>query len=417
MRQSLKALLLIAVILSPATALGSGYAVWEMGTRSSALGGTMTAHPVDASAIFYNPAGLTSYCGDQFVLNVTGIKPYTEFAGIDPHPGYGVSERLADALFILPQAYYSHRFSKTLAAGIGFYTPYGLAVEWENPETFSGRDIATFTDLKTFFFTPTLAWKPHKMFSLGAGLNIVKGHVELNQALVEVFPNHTDVGTAVIEGSSDWSYGFNAGLLLKAHEKVTLGLNYKSKIDLTFDGDADFTAYEGYESVLPVDGPAETALPLPALYSVGLSTYLTEKFRAEFNYNFIFWSEFETLDLIFYPGTDEEFSRIINEDYEDQKQFRLGFEYTYSEEMQLRAGWVRDYSPQPSKTTGPVLPDSDRTGYSLGSGHKVKDNLHLDTYLLLLFLDDREIRDSQDGYNGDYHSFTYLFGLGLTYHF
>jgi long-chain fatty acid transport protein len=414
MRQSLKALLLIAVLLIPGTVLGSGYAVWEMGTRSSALGGTMTAHPVDASAIFYNPAGLTSYAGNQLVFNVTGIKPYTEFAGTYP---YGKSERLADALFILPQMYYSHRVSKSLALGVGFYTPYGLAVEWENPETFSGRDIATFTDLKTYFLTPTLSWKPSCMFSVGAGLNVVKGEVHLEQAIVEKLPNPIDFGTAVITGSSDWSYGFNLGLLVKPHEKITLGLNYKSKIDLTFNGDADFTPFTGYEAVLPVDGPAATALPLPALYSVGLSANLTEKLRAEFNYNFVYWSEFEELELIFYPDTPVEFSSIIPENYEDSKQLRLGLEYTHCDKTQLRAGWVRDTSPQPSATTGPVLPDSDRTGYSFGSGHKIKDNIHLDTYMLLLFLDDREIRDNHDDFNGDYHSFTFLFGLGLTYNF
>ncbi len=415
MRQSLNALLLIAVLLIPGTVLGSGYAVWEMGTRSSALGGTMTAHPADASAIFYNPAGLMSYSGDQFVLNVTGIKPYTEFAGIDPHPGAGVSERLADALFILPQAYYSHRLSESLALGIGFYTPYGLAVEWEDPENFSGRNIATFTDLKTFFFTPTLAWKPSSLISIGAGLNIVKGHVELQQGLVENIPNPTDVGTATITGSSEMAYGFNFGLLVKPHSAVTLGLNYKSQIDLEFSGDAEFLAYEGYEAVMPVDGGAETAMPLPALYSAGLSAYLTPKLRAEFNYNYTFWSAFETLEFNFLDTPD--LNKVVEENYEDEKQLRLGLEYEYCEFIHLRAGWVRDTSPQPSATTGPVLPDSDRTGYSIGSGHQLSPNLHLDTYALFLFLDDREVRDSNDGYNGDYRSFTFLFGLGLTYLF
>jgi len=415
MRKSLKVLLLIAMLLSPATVWASGYAVWEMGTRSSALGGTMTAHPADASAVFYNPAGLTCGNGNQLVVNVTGIMPYTEFSGIDPNPGYGVTERLADALFILPQVYYSRQLGGNLAVGMGFFTPYGLAVEWEDPETFTGRNIATFTDLKTYFFTPTVAWAPHPMFSLGAGLSIVKGSVELKQGIVENIPNPTDVGTVDISGGSDLAYGFDVGILVKPHEKVSLGFNYKSKIDLEFSGDADFVAYEGYEAVLPSDGDAETAMPLPALYSAGLSGMITDKLRAEFDYNFIFWSEFETLELNFLDTP--EVNKTIHEDYEDEKQLRLGLEYDYSEALDLRAGWVRDYSPQPTKTTGPVLPDSDRTGYSMGFGYEVKPGLVVDAYGLLLFLDDREVRDSQDGYNGDYHSYTTLFGLGLTYNF
>jgi len=415
MRKFLTALLLITVILVPGIALASGYAVWEMGARSSAMGGTMTAHPVDASAMFYNPAGLTSYCGDRLTFGLTGIKPYTEFAGVDPHPGAGVSERLVKSLFILPNVYYSHRLSKSLAMGIGFCTPYGLAVEWENPESFSGRNIATLTDLKTYFFTPSLAWRPSEIFSLGAGLNIVKSTVELRQGLVEDIPNPTDVGTATITGNSDMAYGLNLGLLLQPNPRVSLGLNYKSRIDLNFSGDADFTPYAGYESVLPADGPAETAMPLPALYSAGLSAYLGPKLRAEFNYNYILWSSFETLKLSFLDTP--EVDKTIEENYEDQKQFRIGLEYEYCEFLQLRAGWLRDISPQPDASTGPVLPDANRTGYSVGTGYRLSPNLSLDSYALFLFLDDRQVRDNYDGFNGDYHSFTYLFGFGLNYLF
>ncbi|MDP6669543.1 MAG: outer membrane protein transport protein [Candidatus Krumholzibacteria bacterium] len=386
-----------------------------MGTKSSALGGTMTASADDPTAIFFNPAGLAGLEGSNFSLDLTGISPKTEFSGVAPNPGFGVTERLADHFFLLPQAYYSRSLGKDLAFGLGFYTPYGLAVEWENPESFSGRSISTFTDLKTYFFSPTLAWKLTDALSLGAGVNLVKGSVHLEQGLVENIPNATDVGTATITGSSDLSYGFNFGLLYDYCENIQLGFNYKSEIQLDFTGEADFTAYPGFEGVLPVDGGAETAIPLPALYSLGISSQLRPDLRFEFNYNRVFWSAFESLNLVF-PDSPEN-NKLLPEDYEDSSQYRFGLAYQYNRCLELRAGFARDFSPQPSASCGPVLPDSDRTVWSLGYGYHFGKNLDLDFYNLMVFADEREVRDNHDGFNGNYRTFSNLLGIGLSYHF
>jgi len=415
MNKFLKTSLALSLLVLPAAAWGAGFAIWEMGTQSSAMGGTMTAWPDDPTAIFYNPAGLASLGSDQLAINVSGIKVNTEFSGVAPNPGYGVQERLADAFHIVPQIYYSKALRKDLALGIGVCSPYGLAVEWDDPETYSGRAIATYTDLKTYFVMPTIAWKPSCKFMVGAGMNIVKGSVTLEQTIVQGLPNPVDAGTVSIEGSSDLTYSFNLGLLARPHKLVALGLSYKSQTDLDFTGDATFEAYEGYESVIPADGGVSTAMSMPSLISVGVSGWVTQKLRAEFDYNYVMWSCFETLDLEF--EDTPELNKSIPEDYEDVSQYRLGLEYHHCEATTYRAGFVYDETPQPSSTTGPVLPDANRTGFSFGMGWKATDAVTLDWYWLLLFNEDREIRDNHDNYNGDYHTYTDLIGVGLTYKF
>ncbi|MDP6796374.1 MAG: outer membrane protein transport protein, partial [Candidatus Krumholzibacteria bacterium] len=130
MKSTLRTFTILALLALPLSAWAAGFAVWEMGTKSSALGGTMTASADDPTAIFFNPAGLAGLEGSNFSLDLTGISPKTEFSGVAPNPGFGVTERLADHFFLLPQAYYSRSLGKDLAFGLGFYTPYGLAVEW-----------------------------------------------------------------------------------------------------------------------------------------------------------------------------------------------------------------------------------------------------------------------------------------------
>ena len=413
MKSRATTLFAVGLLFVGSTAFAAGYAVWEMGTRSSALGGVMTATANDPTAIFYNPAGLARLGGMQMTVDLTVINPNTEFSGVAPDPGYGVTEALEISTFYLPQAYFTRKINEDIGVGLGFYTPYGLAVEWQDKGLFSGRRIAYRTDLKTYFITPTAAWSPDEKLSVGLGINVVFASVDLDRFVVRNVPNPVDFGIAEISGTSDAAFGINAGVLYDVTETTTLGLSYKSKIDLDVTGDADFTAFVA-NAPLPADGPVETSLPLPSLFSIGIATQINERLLFEFNFNRIEWSAFDELQLAFpeSPSANE----TIAEDYENSNQYRFGLEYMYRDDLDLRCGYVRDISPQPTSSTGPVLPDSDRNGFSIGAGWH-RDQVTVDFYNLFLFLDDREVRDNSDGYNGDYRTYTTLTGLGLTYHF
>ncbi len=412
-RDALRWLLTALLLTAAVSAQASGYAVWEMGTKSSAMGGVLTASADDPTAIFFNPAGVGRLEGKQFTLDLTVINPYTEFSGVAPNPGFGVTEKLDDPIFFLPQAFYTQKVNEKFSFGAGFYTPYGLAVEWADPKNFSGRHVASKTDLKTFFIAPSVAYNPNERVSVGFGLNLVKASLELNQTLLRYIPNPVDMGELVITGDSDWAVGFNAGLMVDVTENTTIGFSYKSEITLDASGDADFTALVD-DAPLPADGPVETSLPLPSLFSIGLASQVSDKLMLEFNFNRIKWSAFEELPFIFAdtPENDKE----ITQDYKDTSQYRFGAEYQANDELALRAGFVLDETPQPDYVMGPILPDADRKGISIGLGYEM-GNTTLDFYNLFLFLEDREIRENQDGFNGDYSSYTNLFGFGLTYRF
>ncbi|MCP4549133.1 MAG: hypothetical protein GY835_21990 [bacterium] len=402
--------LTLAMLMIATAAFGAGFAVWEMGTRSSGMGGVMAATADDPSAIFFNPAGLVGQEGQQLGVYLTNVIPRTEFSGIAPNPGYGVTERLDDPIFFLPQLYYTRTINENLAAGIGFCTPYGLAVEWKNPDTFTGRGIATLTDLKTYFFIPTIAYRLNDRVRVGLGLNIVLGEVTLNQRLFSEMPNPAEAGKVVVEGDANIAVGVNLGLLVDLNEDTRFGFSYKSGINHEFEGEVEFI--EMIDNVqLPSNGDASTEVPLPAMYTIGLAREFTDKLMMEINVMRIEWSAFEELKLVF-PDT----TKVIEENYENTIQFRFGLEYAYKPELTLRTGFVYDESPQPMGSTGPVLPDSDRTGFSVG-GTWTHGNIDLEFYNLCLFFKDREVRENYEGFNGDYHTYTNLCGLGFTYHF
>src|SRR5207245_1349832 len=77
-------------------------------------------------------------------------------------------------------AYATYGITKDLAAGIGVFEPYGLKVGW--PEGFVGRFLVQSSDLRTYWINPELAYRLG-ILKLGAGVQIVRGTVELNRQI------------------------------------------------------------------------------------------------------------------------------------------------------------------------------------------------------------------------------------------
>ncbi len=418
-----RSLLTACLLLLPLQAHAGGFAIWEMGARASAMGGALVVSSDDPAALFYNPAALGRCEGRQLAGGLTLIQPRTEFSGHgDPGPApgaaYGSTERLVPNDFYLPQLFLAWPLSRKATLGLGFTTPYGLAVEWSDPREFGGREIATFTDLRTYDIGAALALRLGERVMLGLGCDLFLSSVELRRGIVEGFDDgsgvfHHDLGEATITGSGDPALALNLGLLVDLGRGLDLGLLFKSGPSLDFNGQARFTPYDDYASALPDNGGVRTSIPLPPLFCMGLAWSPRPDLLIEANLDWIGWSRFETLHLEF--DSDEPESETIPEHWDDGLQFRIGTEYRPRPDLELRAGFVRDLSPQPSASTGPLLPDANRSGLSFGLGLALTPSLSIDLYDMLLFVDERRVRDNRDGFNGDYRSFSHLAGIGLTW--
>ncbi len=415
--------LMLLLLLLSLEAQAAGFAIWEMGGRASAMGGALVASTNDPTSLFYNPAGLRR-CEERLLgAGLTLIQPRTEFSGhgetgVGPGAAFGTSEQLLPNNFLLPQLFLAWPLAEGAVLGLGFTTPYGLAVEWADPREFGGREIATFTDLRSYDLGAALAFDLGDRLQLGLGLDLILGSVELRRGMVGTFDDgsgafHHDVGEARITGNSDPVLALNFGLLLELGSDLDLGLLFKTGPTLSFDGQAEFTPYEGYAGALPENGGARTSIPLPTLLAAGLAWTPRPELCMELDIDWIRWSCFETLRLEF--DADDPETETIPEEWSDGLQFRLGMEYRFRPDLDLRAGFVRDLTPQPSASTGPLLPDANRSGLSFGLGLRILPELSVDLYDMLLFVDERQVRDNRDGFNGDYRSFSHLAGLALTW--
>src|SRR6266567_8415880 len=162
----------------PALLAAQGFGIYEQGACSMGRAGTGVAAPCsDGSAIFFNPAGLAGLKGGRATIGVTLLDVQGGFTD----DLFQQTTKLDDPLLAIPQVYVAYGVTPKLGVGVGLFAPYGLETKW--PLSFDGRFAGYDNVIRTFYVQPTAAYKVTPWLSLGAGLDIVHGSVELHQHL------------------------------------------------------------------------------------------------------------------------------------------------------------------------------------------------------------------------------------------
>lgn len=431
-----KVLILVAVaaLLAQAeSACASGFNIYEMGSRATALGGAFTATADDASAVFYNPAGMSFQPdGWQLSLNVSPISPANRFTRADGqtaimYPGDSQGETAGSWFF--PTGIYGTWKKDKWSVGLGFFTPFGLGVDWDSKDTFSGRSISTNAQIQGLYFSPVVSWQPIPRLAVSVGGHAVKTHLTLeNIATANIGTGNdvTNVADVKIEGGGSWAFGAAAGVMWRPLDALTLGANFKQGVTNKFeDGEATVTQrLTGSSAVddlvaLTLGSKLGTQtvtgdLDFPDLFSVAARYDFSEKFMVEADYVWFGWSTFDSVQLSFADGDVE----TLVENYEDAWQLRFGAQYTLDEQLRFMIGYVYDNTPQPTGSMSPILPDANRNDYSLGvtwtSGSGRYD---LTGGYMLVEFEERETLDNYDEFYGSYKSRAHIFTLAYTRRF
>ena len=438
LQKSLTTLLAITLFcLLTTSAFASGFNIYEHGAKGTGMAGAFSARADDASAVFFNPAGLVYLDGWNMYIGGTILIPEVNFAGVGPFPGYGVVETTKDRTFYPPALYLSKKLSKDFAMGIGVYAPFALATDWDNPEEFAGRYISQKSELTGAYISPSFAYAYNKMFSFGINANFVYSTVELRKVVNKPFYGQIlDIADMKLTGDNGFAFGFDAGVLIKPMEKLQLGFVYRSEITNEYDGDAEFTQKTSGDASLDAmiaqalpankDGKnkigVSAEIPFPAQMVAGLMYKPTEQLSLEFDFVQFGWSAFDKLPMNFSDKKEEgdintPEDEEIPEDYEDSIQLRFGLEYMVTPDLALRLGYVYDQTPVPDESVSPFLPDNDRNDLAFGLGYTI-NNITIDfSYLNVDFGTRSTNGKNRDDYNGTYASMANLYSIGIGYKF
>lgn len=396
-----------------------GYRVSLQGNKSLAMGHTGVAVVNSAESAFFNPAGLV-YLENK--LNVSaggfGIFSNTKWQNTDTGQ-FSETESNVGTPFYL---YASYKVNEWLTAAIAAYTPYGSSVEWE--KDWAGSHLVNDINLAAIFVQPLLSLKLSKHFSIGGGPIFVTGNVNFNRNINRTLTDEQGIRSNVeIDDSGVTNWGWSASFLFTPIEKLRIGFNYRSLIELNAEGgDATFSNIPN-SPLVPVSNGQTTfnaTLPLPAELNVGLSYQVNDKLLFAFDFNRTFWDVYESLDIEF---GDPEIPNSINpRNYNNANSYRFGLEYQAMENLTLRGGYYIDKTPVQEGFFAPETPRNDAQGYTAGLSYDVNSKLSIDASFLYLRF--KEVDASYNSYienniqvpfGGTYISNSFIPGIGLSY--
>nr|WP_315259123.1 OmpP1/FadL family transporter [uncultured Duganella sp.] len=426
--------LIIAAALG-AVSVGAQASGYRFGSQSVAGQGTADANgaeAVDASTIFYNPAGMSRLEGTQISAGATVVVPHstfndtgsTHFTGA-PAGGSAAKDYAPDAV-AAPSLYISKKLNDQFTVGLGIYVPYGAKLDYGN--NWTGRYALTNMKLEAISLNPSVSWKLNQHHAFGFGIDAEFMKAELGQAVdvpgsIAALSSGAGAaqGAALIRqiaalggnpallrtaadghGSNDgkdWGWGFNLGYMFTLDENTRFGLAYRSSISHKLRGSTvwDFSTVTSDPIVNKVletashktNSAALVALRTPETLSANVFHQFNSKWAGMADVTFTRNNRLGNLDIEF-PGTTEG-AEVIRQQWKNTVRVSLGANYAYNENLTLRGGIAHDESPvQGPELTHPALPDSDRMQYSIGANWKLSPRSSID--LAYSFLDFKDAR-------------------------
>ena len=399
-------LLLLSSVFMSMTVFAGGYQVRLQGNKQNGFGLIGTPLSNGSSSIFYNPGSLAFMNNKiDFELGASAILSSVAFQKSGSNYQAETENPLGTPFYF----YFAGKIGKVVALGLGVYTPYGSTSKWESQ--WAGKYLIQDISLSAIFIQPTISFNIGDRFGFGGGFIYTIGGVEINKAI-----NYSGDAGVNLEGKAS-AMGYNLGLFFKPAENWSMGLNYRSRIDMEVEGgDATFTVPESLQGVIPAENKFDAKLPLPANLDFGVAVQATDKLLIALEFDWVFWGVYDTLSFEF-----EQSGELLNSDnprkYHDTFIPRIGIEYAFSPKFIIRGGAYYDTSPADDKYFTPETVTLNTFAYTLGISWNPTKHFGLDFSFLQTFGLKSDMSYQPDNFSGTYQTSALIPGLGLSFKF
>ena len=363
-------------LLPVSTFATNGYQLIGVGAYQKSLGGAVTANPGTAMTAVSNPAGLARV-GSRTDFSMEAFKPSrsVDFSSLGGNeagsavamygvPAIGWTAPVADG----SDVYFGGGMFGTSGMGVDYASTLMMpASPTPNPDMY----WEGYSNLSFWQMAPGLAWNVNERYSVGVALNIDYQAVAFKQRVSADTDNNGSAETVMqnfdlSRGASGFGLGLGLGLLYDLNDRLTLGVNYKSKQEfepMEFQlGFGDISNGPGQE------GPAGTYtldLDFPQQAAVGIAYDFSPKLTLSADVKWIEWSA--TMDKLAVKGPG---GMTVNMDpgWSDQTIYALGVAYQLSDTVNLRAGYNFAESPfgETVVSSNLILPAIVETHYTAG---------------------------------------------------
>ncbi|HUA68198.1 MAG TPA: outer membrane protein transport protein [Candidatus Saccharimonadales bacterium] len=346
-------------------ASANGFRLASQDGFATARGEAFVATADNASAIYYNPAGITQITGTSLRSGLYSIYVDPTFQPPVGNANAGVTYNIGKHWNFVPQVFFTHSFENSpISVGLGIYAPYGGNIDW--PQDTGFRAVALESSLKYFRINPVIAFKLAPNLSLGAGVMVDYGRIDLESGLSSStrFPDY------YLFNGDGWSVGYNFGLLWQPLEQISFGATFRSATQFTMEGHTEFEQLTA--GILDTTLPAHADFTFPITSVVGLSYRPTQKWNLEFDADYTDWSSFETTTIyqegsVPLGGTP---NPLITFDWQSSWMYEFGITRYFDNDWHVSAGYVYNENSVPNAYYTPLVADMDRHFFSLGAGRK-----------------------------------------------
>ncbi|HEY6642241.1 OmpP1/FadL family transporter [Povalibacter sp.] len=379
-----------ALMIAGGHSFASGFALLEQSASrlGTAFSGT-AAVADDATTLFYNPAGMMRLDRAQMSVVASGIDVSSKFnnQGSLPALGQALGGEGGDAggLHGIPALYVAVPFNENVAAGFGFNVPFGLTLEYD--DDWIGRFQASRSEIQTYNFNPSLAFRLNEHVSLGFGLNYQRMLAELTNQVnytavigsvsPALVPLNAGLQGGLVVRGDDAEWGFNAGVLIEFTPRTRLGLAYRSSINYQLEGTINFspptpTDPTGAAIVAGASAPggpladsgATVDIELPDIATASFYQAIGERAELMIDVAWTGWSSVQFLDVVRDNGV---LLSSTPELWEDTWRYAIGMTWKLNDTWKLRGGVAFDETQVPDATRTARLPDTDRKWVALGA--------------------------------------------------
>jgi long-chain fatty acid transport protein len=441
----------VVIVVAWSTAHAQALRFQPQGAVAAAQGNAFAAQADDASAIQYNPAGLTQVPGIQGVFgiallggsikvkSISGVDTRGDFGGSVsfPPPGHTYLSANLGALGV-------PRFS-AVTIGLGLTSPFGLRTRYPIDGPFNMA--VTSAELPLITIKPAIAYKISDALSIGVSADIHtfasflgEGHVEQKQ--ISAGSAGIPPGASIELNGTGTGAGVTVSLLYTPFRNetgkpiVSIGLVYRSQAVLPING------------ALLVNGAkvadASTDLVLPQMVTGALAVWPIRsperEWKVEVDIEYVGWSLNKNLDVRLSTGG----TIPQPQQWKNVPVIALGTEYKWLSpgwlphwEVAARSGYTYTGDPVPDKTFNPGIFSLPAHTLSLGVGFLCKGSgrfmglipcsgesalwpkgIGLDLAYQEWFYESRTVAGNQNPtVDGTYHAFVHLGTFSFRYLF
>lgn len=411
MRRTALTVLCTSLLLTT-SAFASGFGLREV--SASAFGNAYAGGAApggEASTMFFNPALVADVETLDISSSAQGLLPDAsgDFTAINSgtmssQTGPSHIENIVNTALI-PSLAVRARLTDQLTVGLQVTVPWGMVTDY-GPD-WVGRYYATQSDVKTANVTAMVGFQPTPELAIGAGIQVqyIKGR--LGKALdfgwmgayygaplsyVAVPGSPVQDGSVLLK-AQNWGIGYVLGVSWKPSDKLSLGLAYRSQIDNTLKGKAEFTYGTQLVTLGPYtntvggfiagetgwfqNGGAEADFATPASITFGLRYKITDQLTALVGIDWTGWSSFKELRIVANPNPYSQPDDVTTMNWEDSWFGSLGLQYECHDWV-FRIGTAYDGTPTVNDYRTPGIPDGSRYWITIGAGYRLTDHIDLD---------------------------------------